>query len=423
MRAARSLLVDVSPLRESAPFRRIFVARLISLVGIGLLLVSVPVQTYELTGSSAQVGAATAVTAISTFVGMLLGGSLADRFDRKKLILVGRSGAAVSFMGLAANAFGVVPGTPSMAVLYALAGVDGLVGALSTSALMAVVPTLIPREQLVAVGALSSMTVRIGSAVSPGIAGFVIAGAGVAWAFVIAACLATLTVLILFGLPSMPPSAREPETGSTRPQAVSILKFILHERAVGGVMIVGVLAMLGAGVVALLPALVAQRFDDDARATGLLYAAAAVGAMIAALTSGWLSSVRRPGRVLAVALMLTFVAQIVFGLTPTFWAALIVLVMIGSFEAVGEVLRYALIQHHTPGPLLGRVNGIWMAQEVAGVAVGALVAGVFGTIWVASTAIVYYGIVMLVLSLGTTLVLRSSIGVDEASPEAERNIG
>lgn len=423
MRAARSLLVDVSPLRESAPFRRIFVARLISLVGIGLLLVSVPVQTYELTGSSAQVGAATAATAISTFVGMLLGGSLADRFDRKKLILVGRSGAAVSFTGLAANAFGVVPVTPSMAVLYALAGVDGLVGALSTSALMAVVPTLIPREQLVAVGALSSMTVRIGSAVSPGIAGFVIAGAGVAWAFVIAACLATLTVLILFGLPSMPPSAREPKTGSTPPQAVSILKFILHERAVGGVMIVGVLAMLGAGVVALLPALVAQRFDDDARATGLLYAAAAVGAMIAALTSGWLSSVRRPGRVLAVALMLTFVAQIVFGLTPTFWAALIVLVMIGSFEAVGEVLRYALIQHHTPGPLLGRVNGIWMAQEVAGVAVGALVAGVFGTIWVASTAIVYYGIVMLVLSLGTTLVLRSSIGVDEASPEAERNIG
>lgn len=446
MSTARSLLIDISPLRESAPFRRIFVARLISLIGIGLLLVSVPVQMYDLTKSSAQVGAATAVTGITTFVGMLVGGSLADRFDRKRLILIGRSGAALSFAGLAINAFGLIAGTPSVAVLYGLAGIDGLIGALSTSALMAAVPTLIPRDQLVAVGALSALTVRIGSAVSPGIAGFIIAGAGVEWAYVIAACLATTTVLILIGLPSMPPTApvvghtppRPAGTEATTPQATtsppqagksaapqaktSLVRFIVEQRVVAGVMIVGVLAMLGAGIVALLPALVAERFDSDARATGLLYAAVAAGAMVAALTSGWLSAIQRPGVVLVSALTLTFVVQILFGLAPIIWLALALLVVIGFIEAIQEVLRYAIIQHHTPGPLLGRVNGIWMAQEVGGVTVGAVVAGAFGTIWVASDAIVYYGIVMVVLSGIAALTLRSLTAVRKEPAAQETSV-
>ena len=432
-----SVLIDLSPLRESAPFRRIFVARLISLVAIGLLLVSVPVQMWDLTRSSAQVGAATAVTGITTFVGMLVGGLLADRFDRKYLILVGRSGAALSFAGLAANAFGVFGGEPRVWILYLLAAVDGLIGALSTSALMAAVPTLIPRDKLVAVGALSSLTVRIGTAVSPGVAGLVIAAAGVEWAYVTAAALACVTVLILLGLPSMPPTAPiagdppaadapmssgasvsagssgAPETSAeSRPAGPpSLLRFLAGERVVTGVMVVGVLAMLGAGVVALLPGLVAERFDDNPAATGLLYAAVATGAMIAALTSGWMTVLRRPGLVLLSALLLAFGVQILFGLAPVLWLALGLLLVVGFIEAVQEVLRYALIQQHTPGPLLGRVNGIWMAQEVGGVTVGALVAGAFGSIWGAADAVVYYGIAMAALAIVAMIVLRALVTV------------
>ncbi len=126
--AVRAVLIDITPLRVSVPFRRIFVARLISLVGIGMLLVSVPVQVYNLTGSSMQVGTATAVTGLATFLGMPLGGVLADRFDRRSLILVGRSAAALAFMGLAANAFGVFGQAAALPVLYVLAVTDGLIG-------------------------------------------------------------------------------------------------------------------------------------------------------------------------------------------------------------------------------------------------------------------------------------------------------
>lgn len=175
-------------------------------------------------------------------------------------------------------------------------------------------------------------------------------------------------------------------------------------------MVVGVLAMLGAGVVALLPGLVAESFDDNPAATGLLYAAVATGAMIAALTSGWMTVLRRPGLVLLSALLLAFGVQILFGLATVLWLALGLLLVVGFIEAVQEVLRYALIQQHTPGPLLGRVNGIWMAQEVGGVTVGALVAGAFGSIW-AADAVVYYGIAMAALAIVAMIVLRALVTV------------
>ncbi|HCS56716.1 MAG TPA: MFS transporter [Gordonia polyisoprenivorans] len=436
--AVRAVLIDITPLRVSVPFRRIFVARLISLVGIGMLLVSVPVQVYNLTGSSMQVGTATAVTGLATFLGMPLGGVLADRFDRRSLILVGRSAAALAFMGLAANAFGVFGQAAALPVLYVLAVTDGLIGALSIAALMAAIPTLIDRRHLPSVGALGAFSVRLGSAVSPGIAGFIIGAAGVQWAYVTAAVVATVAVLILLGLPSLPPDAailgdrseradeepgdRTPDdtttvetTAATTP---SLWRFLRTRRVITAVMAVGTLAMFAPGIVALLPALVAQRFDGNASITGLLFAAVATGAMLGAITSGWLGGLRRPGVVLLAALTLTFVIMIAFGLAPYAWLMLGLLVVVGYFESVQEVLRYTLIQQHTPGPLLGRVNGIWMAQEVGGVTVGSLVAGAYGAIWVASDAVIYFGLTLLVLSLICAVVLRSLVRVRGERPTA-----
>ena len=120
-------------------------------------------------------------------------------------------------------------------------------------------------------------------------------------------------------------------------------------------------------------------------------AAIAAGALIATLTSGWIGGVRRPGVLLLAALLASFALIIVLGASTALWPALALLVVIGFLDAIQEVLRYMLIQQHTPGPLLGRVNGIWMSQEISGATVGALVAGAFGAAWVAHEAVIYYG--------------------------------
>ncbi|WP_308221031.1 MFS transporter [Gordonia sp. ABSL49_1] len=204
------------------------------------------------------------------------------------------------------------------------------------------------------------------------------------------------------------------------PERPSLMRFLSTTPVVPGVMAVGVLAMLGAGVVALLPGLVAERFGGSAAVTGAMYAAVATGAMIAALTSGWMTDLRRPGLVLLAALILAFSAQILFGLAPLLWLAIGLLLTVGFLEAAQEVLRYALIQRNTPGPLLGRVNGIWMAQEVGGVTVGAVVAGLIGSAWGASDAIVYYGIVMVGLSIAAALLLSGLRGTRGRNPAQVR---
>ncbi|MCB1295394.1 MAG: enterobactin transporter EntS [Gordonia sp.] len=424
----RSILIDLSPLRESAPFRRIFIARLISLVGIGMLMVSVPIQMYELTKSSAHVGGATATTGISTFIGMLIGGILADKYDRRIMIIIGRTGAMLAFGGLAANAFGVFGGEPRFVAVYAFAAADGLIGALSIAALMASLPTLLPKEKMVAVGALNSISVRVGTAISPGVAGLIIYAAGVGWTYTAATVLSAITVLLLFGLPSMPPTAHPaapphgpgPDDSDAEhdPSTQSIGVFLRTQRVVGSVMAVGVVAMLGAGVVALIPALADERFSGDERAIGFAYAALAVGALLAAITSGWLPGVRRPGVLLMSALMFAFCLHMLFGLTSLLWLALLILVVGGYGDTIQEILRFSLIQHHTPGPILGRVTGLWTAQEVGGITVGSLVAGMYGTIWPASDAIVYYGLTMLVLAAAAMALLGSLRRVDSLRASA-----
>lgn len=411
----RGLLIDLSPLRESAPFRRIFAARVISLFAIGMLQVSVLVQMYQLTKSSLMVGAMSVVVGGTTFVGMIVGGTLADRFDRRRLILLGRAGAALAFAGLAANAFGVIGSGPQVWAVYAFGAVDGLIGALSVSALMAAMPTLLPREQMVAVGALTSLSVNIGGAIAPGLAGLLIAAVGLGWTYSIASAIAVVTVLILLGLPELSPQAPvlgappeqtpEPADGDDPQRPPALLAFLRNEPVVFGVMILGVLTMLGYGVVALLPALVDERFDGNERAVGLLFAVIAAGAAIGALTSGWMATVRRPGLLLVGAVLAALTGMVCFGLMSVVWLAAPLLLLFGYLDSVSEVLRYSLIQHHTPGPLLGRVNGIWMAQEVSGMAVGAIVAGAFGNLWIASDAIVYYGLMLLTLAVLASLFL------------------
>lgn len=397
------VLFDLRPLRESAAFRRIFIARTISIFGIGMLMVGVPIQVYDLTGSSPMVGTVAAVEGAAAVGGMLLGGILADRYDRKRLILFARTVSGITFVGLAVNAGLASPSVPAIVVLMI---VNGLIGSISIAALFAVVPTLVPADRMVAVGALNVLGARAGAVLSPALGGAIIAAASVQWNYWAAAAGTAVTVALLAGLPALPPPAAGEGGPDGEDGGDTVAGFLRRERAVGGVMVAGLVAMLGSGVLVLVPGFVAERFDDSSVAVGVLYASVAIGAAIATVTSGWLARVRRPGAVLLVALVLGFAVQAVVGFASVLVVAVLLLVVVGVLGAVQEVLRYSTIQIHTPAPLLGRVNGLWSAQEVAGVAVGSFVAGLYGGVFPASTAVIWYSSTMVVLALVCLLVLR-----------------
>jgi ENTS family enterobactin (siderophore) exporter len=402
------VFLDVRPLRESAAFRRVFIARTISIFGIGLLMVGVPIQMYALTGSSFLVGLVAAVEGAASMGGMLVGGILADRYDRKKLILFARTVSGITFVGLAVNA---MLADPSWIAILVLSLINGLIGSISIAALFAVVPTLVPHEQLVGVGSLNVLSARAGAVVSPALGGVVIAAFSVSWNYWVAAIGTAITIALLAGLPPLPAPTGRAAGGSDDPteplpaEEVSVLAFIAGHRVIGGVMIAGVVAMLGSGLLVLVPGFVDERFGNDSRAAGLLYAATAVGAVIATVTSGWLGRLTRPGLVLLIALAAGFAAQAVVGLAGVLAVAMLLLIVAGAITSVQEVLRYSLIQTHTPEHMLGRVNGLWAAQEVAGASVGALVAGAVGGLVAPSAAIVAYSATLCGVALVLLVVL------------------
>src|SRR5690625_3527023 len=184
-------MVDISPLRTSPEFRIIFVARLISIFGLGFAAVALPMQVYGLTGSSLLVATVHTTNAVSVLSGTLVGGMLADRGDRRRLIVIGRGAAVLAFGVLAANT--LVPDEPWLWVIYVTAAFNGFFGSFSTVALQAAAPGFVPRDKLPAAGALLALNGRLGSVPAPALGGAVIASLGMGANYVLTAVLSLLT--------------------------------------------------------------------------------------------------------------------------------------------------------------------------------------------------------------------------------------
>ncbi|MEZ3500172.1 enterobactin transporter EntS [Pantoea sp. KPR_PJ] len=368
-----SHLIDLSLLKTHPDFRAVFTARFISIVALGMLAIAVPVQIQQLTGSPALVGLAVTLAGTGMFVGLLTGGVLADRYERKRLILIARSTCGTGFIALAVNA--ALP-TPSVTAIFLLGLWDGFFGAIGVTALLAATPSLVGRENLMQAGAITMLTVRFGSILSPVIGGLVMAHGGATWNYGLAAFGTLLTVLTLLRLPVMPAPA-QPREHPLRALASGV-QFLFSAPVVGMAALVGALVTLAGAVRVLYPAL-APHWEVSLNQLGLIYCAVPLGAALGALTSGRLAHSPQPGRLILGSAIAAFLALGLFSLMPWFAAALACLAAFGYFSAINSLVQYQLIQSLTPDALLGRINSLWTAQNVTGDAVGAAITGAMGS--------------------------------------------
>ncbi|WP_416424934.1 enterobactin transporter EntS [Pseudomonas sp. App30] len=396
--ARPSIFLNLSLLRSHPAFRAVFLARLLSLISLGLLAIAMPVQIQALTHSPLQVGLAVTLAGTGMFVGLMFGGVLADRYERRRLILLARSTCGIAFVGLCLNA---CLAQPSLLAIYALSLWDGFFGAIGVTALLAATPALVGREHMVQAGAISMLTVRIGSILSPLLGGLLISAGGVAWNYGLAAFGTLITVLLLLRLPALPPPP-VPREHPLKALATGI-GFLVENRVVGTVALIGALLTLASAVRVLYPAL-GLAWQLDPAHLGLMYAATPLGAAIGAITSGRLAATPRPGKRMLATALLAFAAIAGFSVVPSFWLALLCLAGFGYLSAVNALLQYALIQAQTPDHLLGRVNGLWTAQNVSGDALGAALLGGLGSWLLPANAALAFGLaamaVGLVLALG-----------------------
>ncbi|WP_408603000.1 enterobactin transporter EntS, partial [Salmonella enterica] len=276
----QSWLLNLSLLKTHPAFRAVFLARFISIVSLGLLGVAVPVQIQMMTHSTWQVGLSVTLTGGAMFIGLMVGGVLADRYERKKVILLARGTCGIGFIGLCVNA--LLP-EPSLLAIYLLGLWDGFFASLGVTALLAATPALVGRENLMQAGAITMLTVRLGSVISPMLGGILLASGGVAWNYGLAAAGTFITLLPLLTLPRLPvpPQPRE----NPFIALLAAFRFLLASPLIGGIALLGGLVTMASAGRGLYPA-PAVSWQMSAAPNGLLYAAIPLGGALGALSKG-----------------------------------------------------------------------------------------------------------------------------------------
>lgn len=219
----------------------------------------------------------------------MVGGVLADRYERKKVILLARGTCGIGFIGLCLNA--MLP-EPSLIAIYLLGLWDGFFASLGVTALLAATPALVGRENLMQAGAITMLTVRLGSVISPMLGGLLLATGGVAWNYGLAAAGTFITLLPLLSLPALPPPPQQRE--HPLKSLLTAFRFLLASPLIGGIALLGGLLTMASAVRVLYPAL-AISWQMSAAQIGMLYAAIPLGAAVGALTSGQTGAQRASG--------------------------------------------------------------------------------------------------------------------------------
>jgi MFS family permease len=337
--------------------------------------VAVPFQLYELTHSALQVGLLSMCDAVPLLLFSALGGTIADRLDRRKLVfwteigLVGVSGL------LASNAFASSSQTWA---LYVLAAVATSLWAIGAPALRALMPGLVPEEQLAASQALQSIYSNTGAIAGPALGGVLIAAVGLGWTYTVDAATFGASLLAVALVAPAPPKAEIPH------EALESLRegwcFLRRQPVILGTFALDTNAMIFGMPQALFPAIAAHHFDGGARVVGLLYAAPSGGALLAAIASGWVGRVRRQGVAVAGAIVVWGVAIAGFGAATALWLGVVMLALAGLADEYSAILRSTILFAATPDPLRGRMQGFELAQVASTPALGNVEAGVVASL-------------------------------------------
>lgn len=366
----RAVVVDTTPLKEVPAFRWLYAGHGVAWVARQITVVAVPFQLYELTGSTIKVGVLGLIQFVATMVVSLAGGAVADAVDRRKLLMVAQVLLAGTAVLLAWNA--ALP-TPLEWPLYVLTGANAAISAVDMPTRAAVLPALVGRALMPAAFALNQTLGNVAKAGGPALAGVLIATTTLQVTYSFEAVLFLLGAVMVYKIGPMPA-----QTGAARPGFRSIaegFRFLKGRRLLHGNFLIDLNAMIFGMPSALFPAIGIEMLGGDATTVGLLYAAPGMGALIAALTSGWVSMVRRQGRAVIIAVIMWGVAMTIFGFTRTVGVAVAMLMIAGAADVVSAVFRNTILQLSVPDHLRGRLSGIHVAVVGGGPRLGDFEAG------------------------------------------------
>ena len=385
------LLVDITPLRVSPAYRRLWLGNTLAYVGTQLTLVAVSLEVFALTGSSFAVGLLGLAALVPLVVAGLYGGAIADRHDRRRVALTSSAVMWLTTVGIAAQAWA---GFESVPVLYALVALHSGASGINQPTRGAIIPALVGLPLVPAANALNMMTFSVALMVGPVLGGVLVAAVGYAWTYSIDVVTFLAALYAVWRLPSLPPQRAETATASgTRWGLASVvegLRFLGSRPNLRMTFLADIVAMTTAFPRALLPAIGAVALGGGEAAVGVLLAAMAAGAFLAGLFSAPFTRLHAQGWGVYVSILVWGAAVAAFGgvvwwaqslpdgdprLTLAFALAALCMAVGGAADSLSGVFRGSILQSATPDHLRGRLQGVFVVVVAGGPRLGELLTG------------------------------------------------
>jgi MFS family permease len=407
------LATDITPFRQSRAFRFIFIGQAVSVVGAQVTQVAVPLQVYGITHSSLYVGFVGIAALVPLVVLGLYGGAIADAVNRRTLLLYTSVGSGCVSVVLLVQA---AAGYRHLWLLYTCIAVQASFFALDYPARRAILPEIIGRENIAAANTLFMGMFNFGLVLGPLIGGLVIGTLGYSWAYAID----VFTFVIAFysvykGLPSLPPTPGSPKAGLAA--VVEGLRFLRGRKNLLMTFVVDVNAMVFGMPRALFPALALSQFHGGAATAGYLYAAPAAGALLVAVSGGWVSHVRRQGVAIALSIAAWGGSIALFGLVHHLWLGLALLGVAGAADAVSAIFRSTILQVAAPREMQGRLSGVFIVVVAGGPRLGDLESGAVATAFTPTVSVVSGGLACLAGLAVCLLAVPKFLKYDARHPE------
>lgn len=323
----------------------------LALIGTRIQSVAIGWEMYVRTGDALSLGLVGLAQAVPTMLLALPAGYLADRFDRKRLIMLSLVLMTLTSLALAALSYF----NGSVGLMYLFLVLDATAVILGRPARVALMPQLVPTRVFPNAVMWNTSMGQFSSVIGPAIGGLVVA-INVPLAYVIAAATSFLHMFMLSWLQTQ--DAAKPTGAASLDALLAGMKFVWNKKIILTMISLDMFAVLLGGAVYLLPIFAQDILEVGPTGFGWLRAAPAVGAAIMGLILVYSPPIRRAGRTLLICVAAFGVATIIFGLSRSFWLSCAMLLLTGAFDNVSMVIRGTLIQLLTPNSMRGRVSAV-----------------------------------------------------------------
>lgn len=382
-------MLHIPPSLKHKKFFYLWLGQLISITGTQMQLWALFWHVNHLNPNPIALGGIGLARILPVIVFSLIGGALADSMDRRKVMFVTQSIAA-----LLALTLGLLTRLGQITIwhIYAITALQAVVIAFDAPSRQALVPNLLPKKDLPNAFSMTFTAAQVGAVLGPALSGYAIAYAGQEWVYYFNALsfIAVLVALLMIG--KVPQAFSEMASGISVHSIREGIGFIFSRPIILSSMLLDFVATFFASAHTLMPIIAKDVLRVGVVEYGYLSAAPAAGAVLAALVISQIKELRRQGKLFLGSVIIFGLATVVFGATKFFIIAWIAIATTGAADGVSTIIRNTIRQLQTPDHIRGRMTSVNQIFFQGGPQLGEIEAGVVAQLFGAPVAIITGGI-------------------------------